>query len=222
MGKPGRGTLFLMVAAAILAIPTAAAAQVNLGFAVGLNSSGLSGDAPPDVSYTGRTGFLASVVADFRVADDVWISVQPGYAGRGTGLAFKVKGEEEPRDSLSLSADYLSVPVLMKVQAGRKVYVTGGLDVSYLLSAELAPKDGGEGVDFKEGLKDFSLGIVFGVGAMFPIGKPRITVEGRYVASLTNDAESERSDTVGTDLPARFRFTGLQLLVGVLFPLGGP
>jgi len=221
MGGPERTCLLTLCLAAFLATPASSAAQVNLGFSVGLNSSGLSGDAPPDVSYTGKTGFLANVVADVRVADDVWISVQPGYAGRGTGLAYKVEGEEEPRDSLTLSAGYLSVPVLMKVQAGRKVYVTGGLDFSYLLSAELAPKDGGEGVDFKEGLKDLSVGIVFGVGAMFPIGKPRITVEGRYVSSLTNDAEDVRSDAIGSDLPARFRFTGLQLLVGLLIPLGG-
>lgn len=221
MGVSGRGLLLALCFAVHLAVPSASKAQVNLGFAVGLNSSGLSGDSPPNVSYTGSTNFLANVVADFKVAEDVWISVQPGYAGRGTGLAYKVEGEDEPRDSLRLSAGYLSVPVLLKVQAGRKVYVTGGLDFSYLLSAELAPEAGGEGVDFKEGLRDFSLGIVFGVGAMFPIGKPRITVEGRYVSGLTNDAEDVRSDALGSDLPVRFRFTGLQLLVGLLIPLGG-
>ena len=110
MSGTGRGTLLLLFTVVALAMPGSAMGQVNLGFALGLNSGGLSGDAPPDVSYTGKTGLLAYVVADIPVADDVWISVQPGYSARGTGLAYKVEGEEEPRDSLALSADYVSVP----------------------------------------------------------------------------------------------------------------
>ena len=222
MDGPRRGCLLAVLLAALGAGPGSATAQVNLGFSVGINSSSLSGDKPPDVSYTSSTNLLANVVADFRIADDVWISVQPGYAGRGAGLAFKVDGEEEPRDSLTLNMNYLSVPVLMKVVTGKKVYVTGGLDFSYLLNAELAPNGGGEGVDLRDAIKNASVGFIFGVGAMFPIGRPRITVEGRYTQSLTNDAEPERSDAGGQDLPVRFRSTGLQLLVGFLIPLGGP
>jgi hypothetical protein len=221
MEGSGRCRLLALLLAAHIASPIASPAQVNLGFSVGINSSGLSGDAPSGVSYTGSTNFLAGVVADFGVADDVWISVQPGYVGRGTGIAFKIDGQEEPQDSLTLSLDYLALPVLLKVVTGNgKVYVTSGLDLSYLLSANLTPVSGGDGADVKDAFKTVSAGVIFGVGAMFPIGRPRITVEGRYTQSLTNDAEPARDEN-GSEIPLRFRSTGLQLLVGLLIPLGG-
>lgn len=72
-------------------------------------------------------------------------------------------------------------------------------------------------MDVKDALTDFDLAVIFGVGRMFPVGRPRITAEIRYSQSLFNLA----GDATGQDLPVRFRASGFQLLAGVLLPLGG-
>lgn len=105
-----------LIASGVVLMPGAAGAQ-HLGLVGGLNRAGIQGDAPPNTQYAGATGFLAGVVFEFSVAQDVFVSFQPQYARRGTGIAFAVKGEEQPRDSLDVALSYVSLPVLAKVQA---------------------------------------------------------------------------------------------------------
>jgi hypothetical protein len=55
---------------------------------------------------------------------------------------------------------------------------------------------------------------------MLPIGRPRLTIELRYSQSIINAASSEQDPEVYS-LPPRFRWAGLQLFAGFLYPLGG-
>jgi len=68
----------------------------------------LSGDTPDDASYTAKTGFSAGLIGEYALTADIHLSLQPSYISRGTGIAYDV-GEADPRDSLSLRLDYLSV-----------------------------------------------------------------------------------------------------------------
>lgn len=207
--------LFLVIAHA-----APARAQVTIGAFGLLNSSGLSGDAPVDFSYSGKTGLGVGLIGELHLTGDVWLSVQPMSLARGTKIALVFEGEPDPVDVLDLSLSYIAVPILAKiVTAGGKVYVISGLNVSFLSSAKLNPIEGNEAeIDVKDSFKNMDLAVDFGVGAQLPIGKPRIMLEARYEQGLLNISEAKLDNGA---LNARLRSSGFQLLVGVLLPLGG-
>ena len=68
-------------------------------------SSSLSGDAPKDASYSGKTGISGGLIADFTLAEDIILSIQPRFLQKGTSVAYDV-GEYELRDSLTATLDY--------------------------------------------------------------------------------------------------------------------
>lgn len=194
------------------------AQQPAIGIFGGINQSSLKGDAPEKTSFGGLSGFAAGAVGEFRIANEVLLSIQPMYLQRGTKIAFEIPGEDQPRDSMDARIDYFTVPVLLKVISGNgKTYVTSGLDFGFLSSAKLI--DGAQESDIKEFFKSTDIAVVFGFGAMFPIGNPRLSFELRYSQSLLN-ISSQSGNPEGTSLPTRFRSSGLQLLAGVLLPLG--
>jgi len=188
-----------------------------VGLIAGLNSSSIKGDAPQDIQWGGKMGFTIGLVGELRLTDDVNLLVQPTLTSRGSSLAVEVDGMSEPVDSGSVTLDYFTVPVLIKVMAGSgRTFVTSGLDFGFLTGATLT--EGSEDTDVKERVEDFDVAINFGFGGVIYTGKPNITMELRYSQSLTNLAKSDTDD--GT-LPARFRSSGFQFLAGVLLPLGG-
>ena len=77
---------------------------------------------------------------------------------------------------------------------------------------------GSSETDLSQVLNDVDLSVIFGVGWMIPVGRPAVTIELRYNQSLSN---LNSTATIPGNLPARFRSSGFQLLVGVLLPLGG-
>ena len=197
-----------------------AQAQFTVGAYGGLNFADLSGDAPPDYSYGGKTGFGFGLIAEHHLTDDVWLSVQPGIIPRGAGIEFKFEDEEEPTKISNLNLSYVAVPILAKfVTAGGKVYVISGVNVSFLTSAEIKSEEGSEEPeDVKDSVKNLDFAVDFGVGGQLPVGRIKIMLEARYEQSLTNILEA---DAVDAALNARVRNSGLQLLAGILLPLGG-
>lgn len=194
-------------------------AQVSLGAFGGVNRSTLTGDGPDKTKYRNRRGSVFGIVAEFPVAADVAISLQPNLVQRGTGIAFKIEGEPEARDSLDLQLDYVSVPVLVKIFAAhRRTFVTGGVDVGFLTDATIF--DGAGHEDVSHVMKTLDLAAVFGLGVAVIKRQPEITMELRYEQSFLNVANPE-SNPEGESLPPRFRSTGFQLLVGVMFAVGG-
>lgn len=193
-------------------------AQVSFGAYGGLNRSELSGDGPPKTKYRQRRGGILGVFAEFPVATDVVISLQPSFARRGAGIAFEIEGEREARDSLNLRLDYLSIPVLMKIYAGHgRTFVTGGVDVGFLTDASI--DDGVNSEDATDLMKNMDIAAVLGLGVAIVKRQPEITLELRYAQSFVNVANPE-SDPESESLPQRFRSTGLQLLLGVMFAVG--
>ena len=56
--------------------------QIYIGATGGLMSSSLSGDAPEDASYSGKTGFSGGLIADFTLTEDIVLSIQPRYPAK--------------------------------------------------------------------------------------------------------------------------------------------
>jgi hypothetical protein len=199
-------------------VPTAPA-QAAVGAFGGVDMTNLSGDAPAKTKYRSETGFAAGAVGEFRIAKDVWLSLQPTWLQRGTKIAFAVEGEEEAVDSLKVAANYLTLPLLVKIVSGAgKAYVSGVVDLGFLLDATLASATDSE--DIGDTFRPIDLSAVFAFGVMLPVGRPHLTIELRYSQSIINTASSDQDPEVYS-LPPRFRWSGLQLFAGFLYPFGG-
>ena len=209
----------LLLFLTLMLAPTAPA-QVTIGAFGDLNFAGVSGDAPEDFSYSGNTGFGFGLLGEFHLTDDVWLSFQPMILPRGAGLQLEVDDQEDPVDFATLNLSYFAVPILAKfVTVGGKVYIISGVNVSFLTSANIkGVEDNAEEIDVKDSFKSFDVAVDFGVGGQLPAGPVKIMLEARYEQGLVNIME----DVINEDaLQSRLRSKGLQLLAGVLLPLGG-
>jgi len=198
-----------------------AAAQVRVGAFGDLNRSGLSGDAPSDFSYSTRTAIGFGLVGEMQIASDVWLSVQPMIQQRGAGIEYKFEGEQDPVKIATLELSYFAVPVLARfTTASGKVYITSGVNFSFLSSADLVPEtSGAETVDVKSDFEDLDIAVDFAVGGLLPLGPVELMIEARYEQGILNTLVSDPSDEAFGN--ARLRSSGLQLLAGVLVTLGG-
>lgn len=202
----------------LFALPTPLHAQVLIGVLGGINRTSMSGDALPSTSYTTSTGFTASAQADFSLGDDIRLSLQPGYTRVGTGVAI-TSALQEPRDTLDVSMEYVTLPVLARVIARNGVtYFTGGLQAAMMIKAESSPASGGPAKDISSALADVDVAVVFGIGAQIPLSTSLATIELRYSQSLLNAGKTDAAAEL-FQMPARFRLSGFQLLAGVLFSL---
>jgi len=215
MRKPA--LLFAMVLLA--STPCKLDGQIRLGAFGGVNLTDLSGDAPSGASYLSKTGFAAALVGEFAIARDIWLSFQPMYVQKGSDIEYGFIEGADP-DTLTLALDYVTLPILFKfVSNNRKTYVSGGLDLGFLVNSTLSL--GEESRDVKDAFNNIDLSADFAFGAMFPVGRPKITVEARYTQSILNllkQDENPQPDAVSS----RLRSSGFQLFAGLLYPLGGP
>jgi len=211
--------LVLLAALAILlALPGSTRAQFLLGATGGVSSMSLNGDAPEDASYTSKTGFGYGLIVEYALTPDIRLSVQPSFARRGTGVGYDI-GEEELRDSLSLTLDYVSIPVLARfLSSGGSWFVNGGFDVGFLLDASLEDVNTGSSADVANSVNSFDLMMILGVGTSISLDPALLTFELRYGQSLSNAGANDRL-TALAGIPLRFRSSGFQLLASILFPL---
>lgn len=213
MSAVARGTLVLLVTALSIGLAEHAQAAA-VGAMLGVGREGISGDAPPSTSYGPAAGLIAGLQAEVGLRKDFAFSVQPMFIERGTTLTTATVAGETTRD---LKLNYVSVPMVLKFRTSARTYVSGGLDLGFLQSAHLT----GEGADddVKDDFESFDVGALFGFGVLFPIGRPHLTTELRYVQGLTS---LSGDSAVLLNLPDRFHSGGWQLTAGVLFPLGRP
>ena len=217
-----RSTATSLLFAALLAFGAVPAHAAGVGAFLGVNRGGISGDAPPDAEYGGQAGLIAGVQAEISLTREISLSLQPMYVMRGAAVlvADSTSRSDEPARELELALDYFAVPVVMKIAAaGGRTYVTGGVDIAFLSAASLS--EGGLDRDVKTAFQDVDVGALLGFGVVFPIGRPRLTVEARYVQGLVNLA-GDAEGVPTPNLPDRFRSNGIQLTAGILIPLGRP
>lgn len=209
--------MVLLVLFMVLAV-SQAHADGAVGFFGGLNFGSLSGDTPPNTSYSGRTGFMAGAFGEIRIAKDVMLSLQPMFVQKGSTITLKPITEDGEPIQNDLRLDYISFPVMFKIQSNnRATYFSGGLDLAYLLDAQLTAS--GEETDVAGIISQYDLSADFAFGGQISLGSPFLTLELRYSQSLLNVADLEVGDE-NQELPVRFRSSGFQFLAGLLFPLG--
>jgi len=192
--------------------------QTYVGVSGGIISSSLSGDAPKDASYSGKTGFSGGLIADFVLTEDVVLSIQPRYLQKGSTVSYDV-GEYELKDSLTATFDYISLPVMVKINSlNKRIYFSTGLDFGYLMNSSVENIMDGSTKDVNNLIKSYDISATFGFGVNIPIGSPIISLELKYMQSILNLSDISSTES-GTTFPYRFRTSGFQFLTSILFPI---
>ena len=205
----------LLVALLTLTGPEPSYGQFSVGLTAGANSGNVTGDAPKNASYRGKTGLVAGLILEYGFKPDVALSFQPGIAQKGTTIAFDVPGMDEKRDSIDIALDYIGLPLLMRVVgSGGRWYVTGGPELGIISTATGTLTEGSEEeVDFSDKVESLDFSVNFGIGTFIPIGPIKTFIELRWTQGLLNISNQE-------DSGIRYRNKGRMLLVGLLYSFG--
>jgi hypothetical protein len=211
--------ILAVAALSLLFSPTSGAqTRFSTGVIAGASSSHLSGDIPENGSYTSKTGFSIGLVAEYELWKDTRLSIQPSFVRRGTGLAYDV-GQEELRDSAELTLDYFSIPLVARfLTPGGSWFVNGGLDLGFLLGADLKNVVTGSKSDVQSYINNVDLMMLLGVGKNFRLEPVVLSFELRYGQSLLNAGANEQLTRL-VGISPRFRSSGFQLLVALVYPL---
>jgi hypothetical protein len=213
--------------------PVDATAQSFLGLTLAGSSTTINGDPPPNGVFRGRAGFTVRATGGLEVGEGVFLMAQPGYARRGTDVAFAVPGPGVGEGLSELSVGYVSIPIGLRVRSlTSRIYITSSVDFGYVVDATLAtvisapaPLPGGDepalGVeeDVLANLNPWDISAGLALGVLIPIGKPTLTLELGWGQSLLN-ATKNNLLPVEWDLPPRFKFSGFGVSAGVQFDLG--
>jgi hypothetical protein len=137
---------------------------VALGIKAGLNFANQAYDAGSfSVSPDARTSFHAGAFATFKFG---MFGLQPEVLYNSVGSKF---------DDEVTKIDYVSVPVLLRLNFAKIVNIHAGPQFGILLSAKF------EDEDVKDQMESSDLGIAFGAGVDLPMG---LTLSGRYVLGV--------------------------------------
>lgn len=192
----------------------------SVGVFGGADYSKLTGDSPEDVSYSNGIGYQAGLSVEFSITKDIRILFQPQYNLKTVKMLFDI-GEDEPLDSIRLKFTYLRFPVMLKIMAFNGVtYFLSGIDPGYLSKSIQQDAEGiNEEKDISQYINEFDLAATFGFGVNFNFVKPHdVYLELKYSQSVLNLSDNSVTK-FGSDLPQRFRLSGLQLNAGFNFNL---
>jgi len=190
-------------------------AQFSVGLLGNLNSSNISGSAPSGTMYSGSTGLGGGLILDYKVTDEVTISLQPMFLPKGTTISYDLPSYKEERDSVNVNFSYITIPLMVKVNASKVVYVTSGFDVGFLQSATVTNINVDGEQDISDNITSTDISVNFGVGFTFEVSSFNLFFEGRYSQGLFNASNfNENNDK---DISSDFKNTGMQLLFGALY-----
>ncbi len=210
--KQIRITLFVML---LIMITQPIEAQFSVGLLGDLSSSDISGSAPSGTIYSGRTGLGGGLILDYKITDEVTISLQPMFLPKGTTISYDLPSYEEEVDSVDAKFSYITIPLMIKVNATKVVYVTSGLDFGFLQSATTTNVNVDGEKDISEFIASTDISVNFGVGFTFEVSSFNLFFEGRYSQGLFNASNfPEYNDK---DISSDFKNTGMQLLFGALY-----
>lgn len=205
----------LIAGVMILLLYSQGMSQPEIGIFVGLNNSKLVGDGPPGGLYKYNRGFIGFLNVDFRISDEVKLSIQPGIRTGGANVAFKDPVLEAYKDSLKIHTLNLCLPLIVKITAlNEKIYFIGGFSADF--PSRIIADNGVEKIDISNELSKVNLTAQFGLAYRIPIQTTSLNIELRYLQGLVN--LSNNRDEEEAYLP-RVKSSAIQLLVGWQLPI---
>ena len=179
--------LRLSLVVAMLAIVTAASAQLNLGVKGGLNMSNFYGDELTDKNM--KAGFHVGLAADYEFAPGMAIQSGLFFTTKGAKVVynFPILGEVDG----TINSLNLQIPVhfayKQEVTPGTRIVFHAGPYIAYGVGGKISSGDTKLGDTFgdKGLLKPFDAGLGLGVGAEFA----RFLVDVGWDMGLVNVAD---------------------------------
>lgn len=209
----------LCALALLLAMAVPARAQMYVGAQIGMANGKFNGDSPPGFIYKGKLFPMAGLAFDFKLKDDVFISVNPSYFSGGTALQYPYtneEGEKMYKDSIDLHIRFVTLPVSLKIISdNNKFEFSGGFQVAFPTKA--TANDGLQETDIYDNLKSATLNMTFSIGYRIPIAKNLLVIALMYGQGLTNLANE--FNTIGPEF-SRIRTSFFRLSTAWYFPVG--
>ena len=224
-------TTRILIFLLVLALATAAGAQVRVGALGGLNLSDFRVpednpfDADPD-DFLRNTVYGAGAFVETPLVGAVSLRAQLLF------LKTSCDYREQLDQVYTYNLSYLELPLLFKVSLGRMLrpYFLAGPSVGYAVAAEADLRQGvvTGTADVSHITKKLDFSLCFGAGLGFDIGRVTLFVEGLYVRGLRN---VNKGGSIEMDLegflvdqevdPLDVKPFGTHLMAGVSLPLGG-
>jgi Outer membrane protein beta-barrel domain len=200
-------------------------AQWKVGVIGGVNFADLKTDA--EVRSRTLSGFGG--IIEYLIIDQFSLFAAPMYIQNGG-----IKEQTEDQPELDVKGSYITLPVFLKYSflfsEVIKPYLYAGPSVAYRINFKMEGEIAGLNLtaDLKNVTEDFDFGVGFGAGMEIPLQILSIIVEGKYYLGLIDlhkngifQAEAGGLTIQGTfDDTNKFKTRGIQILVGVTFPMG--
>lgn len=196
------------ILALTLAVPDVNA-QWHVGGVIDLNRSNIAVDPEPELGgYSSRLRFGIGAVVDYALSSRIDLHSQLMVQGKGATI------EELEDDEVQWSTSWVEIPIQVRYtfrsNAPVRPFIAAGPSFGFLRSARFEFVDYPDEED--EEAKSFDAGLAISAGASMPQGKGTLFGSLRYVHGLVNVID------VDSDLKVMNR--GLQVLVGMTFPIG--
>lgn len=165
--------------------------QSNFGLALGSDNTKFTGDTPDGISYEFKGGLSVFGFIDFQLADQIQLSLRPGFATGGANIVVGDTTEINNENPIfyPINDTYVNFAALFKLYNKEKIYAFVGPEIGYLLASEAEVN--GQKVDLSEKLNELSLGLDIGFGLNFQMFKQPWAVEWQLNQMLTTLTEKE-------------------------------
>lgn len=193
--------------------------QFKVGFSGEVSSSTFGGVAPANATYESIAGYGGSLIGEVRIANNVYLSFQPGYIAKGSKIKFGNENSliNDTVVTFTINQSYFSLPLNLKIFNDR-FYIAGGVSVQFLSSAKIKSDVTDNQQDIKDKFKTYDIISNFNVGYQLPLGKPHLFFELRYIQGLININE-ENTVARNEIYISNFKSKGFSFISGLIFPL---
>ena len=235
-----KSTCFILAAVLLAAIPAFSqtgesnTGKFSIGIIGGLNFANMyfpNSQDPDDQRTTSLQRFAVGVVLDIRLGKNLSARLEPMYLQKGC----KIEEGSDPANQPAgeIKASVIEIPILLRYTFGNRIkpYLIAGPTIGYNLTSDMEFEL--TGLEFKGDLNSVTetldLGLTFGGGLQFQIGRGTLFLEGRYTWGLINQRKSGTATLVSSLIEIeiesdkendRYFNRGFQLLAGVSFPIG--
>lgn len=207
-------TMVGMLCVAMLVVATGADAKKYAGFKGGVNLGDFSGDDAPDNSST-RTGFSGGAFYGIGINEQFGVRGEVNYVQKGSEGA--VQTEDGDIHDGTYKLDYVEIPLLFVADfpAGDKfafsIFAGPTFAFNTTAEVEVPAHNATESLD---NIKGFEFGAAIGGGIEYMLSSFSIIADLRYSLGASSVA-----DDAGESID--IKNTGIGVMAGVKFPLGG-
>lgn len=179
---------------------TTAQAQMTKGLKAGLTMTTFTGDdtTMETIEPSYKMGFAVGGYLNHAFTPQFSFQPEAYYALKGAKY-------EEGSDAITMKLNYLSIPLLLKMQTNPDsgLFFVAGPEIAFTLSAKSKIEVGGESldVDIKDDVKGMDYGLVVGAG----INLTKMSIEARYSMGLTTiDDTADETDVKNSGFTVLF------------------